>query len=523
MLSMETARVRYNANTGPTYAVPWYFLADTDLQVLHLDFSTNPWTETVKTLNVDYTVTGAGNEAGGSITFSANPASGQIAIVRNESVLQPTDYVANDAFPATSHELALDRLSMYAALSKDRWTRTLAVRDSEGIAFGHMDAKNAFIINLQDPVNDTDAATKGWVLAQISNPVGWTPDKNIAQWNADRLQGNAVATTAPTDGYVLTWSTTNNRWEPKIAKDATGLLGSSNTWTSFNTFNLGLTVGGGDLSFLGVASAMNFSGTRQRFQGRFYGTPISDRTIIRSNASPNSCNVPIAPYGVGNEAGIDCFGAEDPDNAPIMHIAASATAHVIDTGHTGTGVTQSLTLSANGTGAIKIATNGRVLVASAPDVGAAMSVNGFVTKTTGAFRVHRNGVAYNVADSTFTKIDFTTKEYDQSGWFDLTTDRYTPLVPGKYVLMGGNGPDGANAATTGKRHETILYKNGAAHRLFNNQQMGGGASSTACGAALVDANGSTDYFEIYVWHNFGALTSFTGLAMDCFFEGAHIG
>lgn len=31
----------------------------------------------------------------------------------------------------------------------------------------------------------------------------------------DELQGKAVASTAPTDGQVLTWSATNNRWEPK--------------------------------------------------------------------------------------------------------------------------------------------------------------------------------------------------------------------------------------------------------------------------------------------------------------------
>jgi hypothetical protein len=521
---MEDARVRYACDgVTKTFAVPWYFLADTDLKVYTRNKTSG--VQLLLTLDSDYSVSGAGNEAGGSITLGLAPTSAvELAILRNENIEQPTHFVENDAFPATSAELGLDRLAMFAALAKDRLSRTLSLQDSDPLAAGGIFQGNGCrIADLADPVNDTDAATKAWVLAQISEPVGWTPDKDTAQWNANRLQSYSVANTAPTDGYVLTYSATNGRWEPQVSKDASALLGSINTWTSFNTFNLGLIVNNGNISFSGLAAAMSFNDDRQRIQGKFYGTPYSDRTLFRPNTSPNSCNVGFAPYGVGNEAGVDFFGAEDPDNAPVLHIAASATSHVVDTTKTGTGVTQALTLSANGTSAIKIATNGRVLIAGATDNGAAVSVGGFITKSSGAFRAHRNGVAYSAADSTFVPIDFTTEEFDEEGWFDLTTNRYTPLIPGKYMLMGGNGPDSGSAATTGKRHETILYKNGSAHRLFNNQQMGGGNSSTACGGAIVDANGSTDYFELYVWHNFGAATSFTGLAMDCFFEGAHIG
>lgn len=46
----------------------------------------------------------------------------------------------------------------------------------------------------------------------------------------DELQGKAVASTAPTDGQVLTWSAANNRWEPKAPQVPTTSIALSSIY-----------------------------------------------------------------------------------------------------------------------------------------------------------------------------------------------------------------------------------------------------------------------------------------------------
>jgi hypothetical protein len=69
----------------------------------------------------------------------------------------------------------------------------------------------------------------------------------------------------------------------------------------------------------------------------------------------------------------------------------------------------------------------------------------------------------------------------------------------------------------------VLYKNGAAHRLGNNSHASAADALTSIGMATVDSNGSTDYFELYVFQNMGAPQNLNGAATDNFIEGFHIG
>lgn len=111
-VSSQTSRVDY-AGDGVTaiFPVPFYFLEQSHLQVILSDDVTGA--ETVLVLNTDYTVTGAGVLAGGSITVPNEPAVGfTLTILRSVPVTQETDYVPNDPFPAESHERALDKLTM---------------------------------------------------------------------------------------------------------------------------------------------------------------------------------------------------------------------------------------------------------------------------------------------------------------------------------------------------------------------------------------------------------------------------
>ena len=112
-ISTDVSKVAYAADgSTATFVVSFYFLEDSHL-VVYLKSPGGGVTTAV--LNSDYTVSGAGNVAGGSITFTTAPAAGfTVTIVRDVPATQETAYQENDPFPAKTHERALDKLTMLA-------------------------------------------------------------------------------------------------------------------------------------------------------------------------------------------------------------------------------------------------------------------------------------------------------------------------------------------------------------------------------------------------------------------------
>lgn len=110
-VSTSVSTASYSANgTVTTFSYPFKIFQDSDLVVILRNAA---GVETTQTLTTDYTVTNAGNDLGGNVVFLSAPASGNTVFIRRVlPVTQETDYVANDPFPAESHENALDKLTM---------------------------------------------------------------------------------------------------------------------------------------------------------------------------------------------------------------------------------------------------------------------------------------------------------------------------------------------------------------------------------------------------------------------------
>jgi hypothetical protein len=99
-----------NNSTTTPYPVDFYFIQDSDLVVVIRDQNDN---ENTLLLNTDYTVAGAGNPNGGSITtVVAVPPVKTVTIFRSVPATQLLSYQEADAFPAKSHEQGLDKLTM---------------------------------------------------------------------------------------------------------------------------------------------------------------------------------------------------------------------------------------------------------------------------------------------------------------------------------------------------------------------------------------------------------------------------
>jgi len=126
-VSSTTVKNSYSGNGSTTqFAYGYKIFADSDLIVIIRTDSTGA--ETVKTLTTHYTVSGAGDASGGNVTFTSGntPASGQtVVIIREVPQTQAIDYIANDPFPAESHEEGLDRGTMTTQQVQEELNRAI--------------------------------------------------------------------------------------------------------------------------------------------------------------------------------------------------------------------------------------------------------------------------------------------------------------------------------------------------------------------------------------------------------------
>tara|TARA_E500000331_G_scaffold78508_1_gene74064 strand:+ start:843 stop:2213 length:1371 start_codon:yes stop_codon:yes gene_type:complete len=84
-------------------------------------------TETIKSLGSHYSISDNG-AAGGNVVFGSAPASGvTVVLLRNTNLTQEVDYIENDAFPAETHEAAIDKLTLQIQEAQEEIDRSLKI------------------------------------------------------------------------------------------------------------------------------------------------------------------------------------------------------------------------------------------------------------------------------------------------------------------------------------------------------------------------------------------------------------
>lgn len=109
------------------FDIPFAFDSVADLKV----FATDLVSGAVTPITIGFSVVGT------QVIFTSAPGSTtQITILDDPAVTQTTDYVSNDAFPAESHERALDRVTRLVKRLNQKWKRTLRFPDGDIITDG---------------------------------------------------------------------------------------------------------------------------------------------------------------------------------------------------------------------------------------------------------------------------------------------------------------------------------------------------------------------------------------------------
>jgi len=130
-IATATSKVQYTL-TATVQALPvtFYFLENAHIKAIRARTGIADY---VMILGTDYTLAGAGVEAGGTLTtIATNMLVGdKITITRSISITQAVNYVYNDSFPADTHERALDKLTMIAQEMKEFGDRAIVFPESE--------------------------------------------------------------------------------------------------------------------------------------------------------------------------------------------------------------------------------------------------------------------------------------------------------------------------------------------------------------------------------------------------------
>ena len=324
-ISTTNINKSYSGN-GSTHSFAYDFpiFADADLTVV---VRSAAGTETVKTLNTHYIVTGAGASSGGNVLFKFNtgtssdahfsatdhrPASGETVVIRSELAnTQTLDLVANDPFPASAFETALDKLvrmvqqheeeldrsiklsrtntmtsTEFTTSSTDRASKVLAFDSSGELSVttelgtfkGNWSASTAYA--LRDIVKDT--STNNIFIAitahTSSGSQPLTTNTDSAKWSllvdaASATTSASAAASSATAAAASAVDATNNG-AAQVTLATTQATNSSNSATA----SANSATASANSATAAASSATSAASSLSTFQGQYHGATSSDPT-----------------------------------------------------------------------------------------------------------------------------------------------------------------------------------------------------------------------------------------------------
>jgi hypothetical protein len=267
-----------------------------------------------------------------------------------------------------------------------------------------------------------------------------------------------------------------------VLVDVAGITGVSNTQIIFN--DTGNTTGNANLTFnktTATLSTVNVNAT-------------GNITVAYTPATATGYGITISAANTQGGTGFADFlkvtntsgGATNPNKS--FRLNSTGAFEIINSAYTGT--------------LLSLSDTGNLNIAGQYQVSGKQAVNG------PAFSAYANATAQTITSGSQQKVLFQTEEFDTNN--NYASSRFTPTVEGYYQLNAEVRLDGATG--TGEMM-IILYKNGTEYKRGTNQS--GIQIATNFWAmqvsSVVYANGTGDYFEIYVQQGSGGSVTVTAV------------
>ena len=152
-----------------------------------------------------YVVNGVGNPAGGNVTFAVAPAAGvNVYLQRVLPLTQNADYTPYDAFPAESHEKALDKLTGISQQMQEQLDRV--VMTPPGIE-GIIDFGGVILRNIGDAEESQDATPQGQVISLVQPYASSASSSAVSASNSAATAQAAASSVVPNYvGEITVWN-----------------------------------------------------------------------------------------------------------------------------------------------------------------------------------------------------------------------------------------------------------------------------------------------------------------------------
>ena len=151
-------------------------------------------------------------------------------------------------------------------------------------------------------------------------------------------------------------------------------------------------------------------------------------------------------------------------------------------------------LKKTGTGTITLGQNGDTLaIPSGVTIANSGTATGFGGDNKPYFKVALSATQNNVGTSN-AKVNFNHRLIDPDSVFDISNYKFLPTTAGKYFFNVNLRLYSSNSDAS----MTIrLYKNGSEVDRLSEQRHSGQTYSILVGSSIQEANGSSDYFEVF--------------------------
>jgi len=230
MVQTDISSIVYvgNNSTIAAYPVPFHFFTEGDLVVTVRDAL---GVEELQILSTDYTITGEGDPNGGALVMTWSvPTTSFVSIVRDMDATQLSSYEEADAFPAKSHERALDKLTMLVQQA----LRVTGGGDPANLAqaFRLSDASEGInaVAKLDDAMLGIDAMGNA-ILRPASEMLGWLGQVGTvwadspARLNTSGAYSGQLGVQLDNRTIYIAHSTTPGDWLPFLL--GTGIVGAT--------------------------------------------------------------------------------------------------------------------------------------------------------------------------------------------------------------------------------------------------------------------------------------------------------
>ena len=254
-------RIACTGNSHVDFTIGVDFFENSDLEVWVRDQRTSTVTETKKTLTTDYTLVGT---PATTVRFGTSPAASVGSAYANIIVVirrvlryeQTTDYASGDAFPADSHETALDKLAALTQQLKEITDRVITLPHTYKNAAVSLTAPEPSAHGIMKWNSDATALVLDTDIAASTYKLKVTENEGTANYLDNKLVGGTGLTKATTNDTVGEESITFSVDAAQTQITSVGALNAGSITSGFGTID----TGSDNITTSGQISAGTFAG-----------------------------------------------------------------------------------------------------------------------------------------------------------------------------------------------------------------------------------------------------------------------